>query len=92
MPPPLELDPLMLPDPLPDPEDDPDHNVDEPLDLLPEDPLPLGPLPEADADAEPEPDPLTDSDPDPCCRACPGLSSFDASAWSQASRRRQMMA
>jgi hypothetical protein len=36
--PPLEPDPLMLPEPLPDPEDDPDENDDDPLDLLQDDP------------------------------------------------------
>ncbi|MCC6910205.1 MAG: hypothetical protein IT430_19915 [Phycisphaerales bacterium] len=42
VPPLLELDPLMLPEPLPDAEDDPDidsevENEDDPLDLLPDD-------------------------------------------------------
>jgi len=72
VPPPLELDPLMLPEPLPD-EEDPDiepevENEDDPLDLLPDDdPLLDEPLldPDMDPDPEPEPDPLPEPDPDP---------------------------
>ncbi|MBX3391105.1 MAG: hypothetical protein KF787_00515 [Phycisphaeraceae bacterium] len=54
VPPPLELDPLMLPEPLPDEEDEPDiepevEKDDDPLDLLPDDdPLLDEPLLEPD--------------------------------------------
>lgn len=69
VPPPLELDPLMLPEPLPEDDDD----IDDPLDLLPEpedDPLPLeDALPEPD----PEPEPL-ELDPEPDEWAVAGMS------------------
>ena len=67
VPPPLELDPLALPDPLPD--DEPEvENEDDPLDLLPDDdPLLDQPLVEPDADplpdSEPEPEPLPEAEP-----------------------------
>lgn len=62
VPPPLELDPLMLPEALPDDEND------DPLDLLPE-PL-LEPLEEPDVDAEPEPEPEPEADADPLTPVC----------------------
>lgn len=58
------LDPFMLPEPLP--EDDPEvENEDEPLDLLPDDPLleeplvdpDIDPLPDWDSGADPLPEP-----------------------------------
>ena len=65
VPPPLELDPLPLPEPLPEEEPD-DENDDDPLDLLPDDPLPLDePLPESDPEPDPDPDPLPEPDPEP---------------------------
>jgi len=51
VPPPLELDPLPLPEPLPE-EDDIDDPLDFPLDPD-EDPLLDDPLPEPDPDPEP---------------------------------------
>ena len=73
VPPPLELEPLTLPEPLPDEEDDPDiepevENEEDPLDLLPDDdPLLDEPLldPDMDPDPEPEADPLPEPEPDP---------------------------
>ena len=69
VPPPLKLDPLMLPEPLPDEEDDPDidpevENEDDPLDLLPDD-EPLLDEPLLDPDIDPDPEPLPEPEPDP---------------------------
>lgn len=57
----------MLPDPLPDddPEVDPDvENEDDPLDLLPDDPLLLD-EPLVDPDSEPDPEVLPEPEPEP---------------------------
>ena len=64
---PLELDPLILPEPLPDDEND------DPLDLLPE-PL-LEPLEDPDVDPDPDPDPEPDADADPLPVVCAVASS-----------------
>ena len=65
----------MLPEPLPAEEDDSDiepevENDDDPLDLLPDDPLPPdGLLPEPDP--EPDPEPLPEPE---LCAVSPGMS------------------
>lgn len=63
VPPPLELDPLAVPEPLPD-----ELENDDPLDLLP-DPL-LEPLDEPDVDPDPEADAVPDPDAEPLPLVC----------------------
>lgn len=61
---PPELDPLTLPEPLP--EDDPEvENEDDPLDLLPDDPLLEEPLVDPDVEPDPDPDPEPEPEADP---------------------------